>query len=50
MNEINRGIPEFISPTEFSRPKPGEIWKRLGSNTQYFFTNCMYYIYIIKNI
>eukprot|EP01084_Bolivina_argentea_P100402 180295_1 len=36
-----RGIPEFVSPTEFCRPKSGEIWKRLRANTEYFFTNYM---------
>ena len=35
-----RGIPEFISPIEFSRPSASEIWKRLSANTTYFFTNC----------
>merc|ERR1719273_2045517 len=34
-----RGIPEFISPTEFCRPPPNQIMRRLQLNTQYFFTN-----------
>mmetsp|Transcript_43112 Transcript_43112/g.69107 ORF Transcript_43112/g.69107 Transcript_43112/m.69107 type:complete len:230 (-) Transcript_43112:239-928(-) len=34
-----RGIPEFLSPTEFSRPTAGVLWKRLSANTTYFFTN-----------
>merc|ERR1719242_2986555 len=34
-----RGIPELVSPTEFCRPPPNEIMRRLQLNTQYFFTN-----------
>merc|ERR1740129_1889419 len=34
-----RGIPEFLSPTEFTKPQPNMIWKRLSLNTQYFLTN-----------
>merc|ERR550525_153580 len=34
-----RGIPEFVSPSEFCRPPPNQIMRRLQLNTQYFFTN-----------
>merc|ERR550525_2003110 len=34
-----RGIPKFVSPTEFCRPPPNQIMLRLQLNTQYFFTN-----------
>lgn len=47
-----RGIPEFLSPTEFSRPSTTKIWKRLSCNIQYFFTNCLvfYSIFSFENI
>merc|ERR1719445_55307 len=34
-----RGILEFLSPTEFSKPDAKVVWKRLSMNTQYFLTN-----------
>jgi len=34
-----RGIPEFLSPTEFARPTSKNLFKRLSLNTTYFFTN-----------
>eukprot|EP01083_Nonionella_stella_P017514 48997_1 len=42
-----RGIPEFLSPTEFTRPKPNKLWQRLSANTQYFFTNYVAFSFAI---